>query len=317
MNNSCTGSPLPNRLSELLFYALLLIPMVLSFSGCSSGRQGPGISESHLIALELNNRGDGAYQEGDYNFALAEYLKAFNKSRSLDDMDSIAVNALNLTATYRKMGDHENALEYAEYLLKSKGLSFAPHHLAQAAYLKALLLFDRGDSGEAAKSVDAGLDYCRRGTCLIKGSFYNLRSRIALWQNDFLSGKKLAAQALKINDSEGNLEEKANSLRLGAGAMLSLGEVEAAKKSYMDALSVDKKLGLSSKIALDLEGVGKSLFKLHSYASARSYFERALSVLEGEGKEEEDEVIDSLKEMIGQCNTNMDKTRRLGSGQAN
>ena len=307
MNKSCKGILLLNRLRGSLFYALLLIAMALSFSGCSGGKQRAAISDSHLIALELNNRGDDAYQEGDYTFALASYLKAFNKSRSLDDIDSIAVNALNLTATYRKRGDHENALKYAEYLLKSKGFSFAPHHLAQAAYLKALLLFDRGDSGEAAKSVDAGLDYCRRGDCLIKGSFYNLKSRIAIWQNDFHSGKKNAAHALKINISEGNLKEKANSLRLLAGAMLSLGDLEAANKSYVDALAIDKKLGLSSKIALDLEGVGKSLFSLQSYASARPYFERALSVLEGEGKGEEGEAIDSLREMIGQCDTNMDK----------
>lgn len=307
MNKSCKGSPLLNRLRGSLFYVLLLVPVALSFLGCSGGKQRAAISDSHLIALELNNRGDKAYREGGYTFALAEYLKAFNKSRSLDDMDSVAVNALNLTVTYRKMGDHENAHRYAEYLLKSKGLSFAPHHLAQAAYLKALLLFDRGEIGEAAKLVDVGLDYCKQGDCLIKGSFYNLRSRIAIWQNDFLSGKKLATQALKINISEGNLKEKANSLRLLAGAMLSLSEVEAARISYMDALAIDRKLGLSSKIALDLEGVGKSLFKLHSYASARSYFERALSVLEGEGKGEESEAIASLQEMIGRCDTNMDK----------
>ena len=303
MNDTCKDAPLINGFTGLLFYPLMLIPLLLLFSGCSSGKQRVAISNSHLIALELNNRGDGAYQEGDYSFALATYLKAFNKSRALDDMESVAVNALNLAATYRKMGDNENAHRYAEYLLKSKGFTFAPHYLAQAAYLKALLLLDRGEIVEAAKSVDAGLEYCKRGDCNIKGSFYNLKSRIAIGQNDFPSGKKLAVEALKINNSEGNLREKANSLRLAADAMLSLLEVEAANLSYMDALSIDKKLGLSSKIALDLKGVGKSLIKLNSCASARRYFERALSVLEAEGEGQESEAIVSIQEMIGQCDT--------------
>lgn len=291
------------------FYISLVLFLPLSIGACSSGKERPVVSDNHMTALILNNRGQDAYEAEDYEGAIQSYLDAFNKSRSLDDRDAIALNALNLASAYRKTGDYDSALKYANYILESKGYSFESHSLASASYIKSLVLLESGKNGESATFADRGLDFCKKGACTIRGALYNVKARIALWAGNFLLAKELARQALKINSWEGNLAEKANSYRLGGDAMVSLKEFNNAKKSYLAALEIDKKLGLSGKIALDLEGSGRSLFNLHSCDEAERYFERALSVLEGDGKGDEHEKVVVLKKMISQCHGELEKNK--------
>jgi tetratricopeptide (TPR) repeat protein len=120
----------------------------------------------------------------------------------------------------------------------------------------------------------------------MEGKLYNVEARISLLKKDFTGSASAAERALGFNRASGDGEEEANSLRLLAEAKAAVGLYDEALALYEEALSVDKALGLSRKIALDLMGAGAALLDKGDPAGAKRYFERALSVSEAGGAED-------------------------------
>ncbi|MEW6215704.1 MAG: tetratricopeptide repeat protein, partial [Nitrospirota bacterium] len=68
--------------------------------------------------------------------------------------------------------------------------------------------------------------------------------------------------------------------------------------------SLDKTLGLSKKIAMDLMGIGNILFKQGMFEDALKYYNRAFSTSEGVGNKK---GVKDATEMIDKCLQNLGK----------
>lgn len=281
-------------LSALLFFSIAAV------AGCGSGPVRPTLSENYRHAVEVNNRAEGAFKKGDLDRALRLYLDALRLSRAIEDVDGIAVNHLNLTATYRKLGDYEKAHGHVDRILDPADVTFSRKHLSEAAYLKALLHSDLGGYDDALKLLERSLSDCKKGGCQSEGKIHNLRAKIAIADSRPEEALRHAGKGLSLSRKEGGLQEEANSLRLMAGAKRLLKDFPGAKKFYGQALEIDKRLGLSGKISADLRGLGQVYIDRSRCEEALPYLRRALSV--SENAEGDEEGTKRTLQMIGECN---------------
>jgi len=286
------------RVYCLLFTACYLLLVI------SCGYKPPTLSETHLRAVEFNQKAGSAFKKGDYKKALHFYNEALRINRSIENSDGIAINLINMATVYRKLGEGDKAHKHIEELFNHS--LFTIHHslLSEAAFIKAMLYLDNGNYEHASQWVDKALSFCQNNKCSMEGKIYNLKGRIALLRGDPSSTITFANKGLMLNKASKDREEVANSLRLLAGAKAMRGEYEEAMKLYRDALARDKSLGLSRKIAINLIGIGNVLFKQGELEDALRYFKRALSVSEGA---EDKQGIKDATIMIEKCLKDLEK----------
>lgn len=284
-------------LKPKITYRLLPIAFCLFLIGC--GAKHPTLSDAHLSAVKLNQRAESSFKNSDYENALRLYNEALKINRSIENIDGIAINIINIAATYRKLGDKDNAHKQIDEILNASPIAYNPLHLSEAAFLKALLYFDEKNYDKALEWTDRALSFCQGLQCNNIGKVYNLKGRAYLKKGDIASAISYGYKGLELNRSHENKQEEANSLRILAETRLINGEYAEAKKLYEDALAIDKALGLSRKIAQDLMGIGNTYFKQGNKKDALQYFKRALSVSESAGDKqgirEALEIINSIR----------------------
>ncbi|MBW2062909.1 MAG: tetratricopeptide repeat protein [Deltaproteobacteria bacterium] len=290
----------PNfKTRRLLVWALLLILLLaLAMEGCG-GSKKPTPSGFYKKEASLNKKAKEAYANRRYNKALVLYKEALNASRAVEDIDLSAVNLINIAATYRALGQRDNAIRTVDEILEASHIKYPVARLSEAAFIKALLLKDAQDYTGARKMADKAMDFCLKANCGAQGKIFNLKARLAFLERDLPKTLALGQTGLKINRAQKNEQETANSLRLIADVKTEKAEYADARALYEEALVHDKELGLSKKIALDLRKIGVLLKKQGLSKEALKYFQRAYSVSLG-GKDEAgvklaSEMINSLQ----------------------
>ena len=274
----------------------LPVILIVLLLGCSA-KQAP-LPDANLKAIDLNQRAGMAFRDGNYANAVALYSGALRVNRSIENADGIAIDLINISAVYRKMGDGEKAERAIEEILNSNTPGFGDGHLSEAAFMKALLRLDAGAVSEAEDWAKKSLSYCEKAKCGKDGRIYNLMARISLKKADYPAAVSQADKGLKLNKEHEDSEEAANSIRLMAEAKFLSGNHAEALRLYEDALSMDKSLALSGKIALDLMGAGNSLCEMGKNEEALSYFQRALEVSKSGGN---DPLAAQAVEMVRKC----------------
>ena len=259
---------------------LFLISAAPWAAGC--GSNPPALSEQQETAIQFNQRAHAAFKQGDYHEALAQYQKALSVHRSMENMDGIATELINLSTVHRRLGDKANAQNVLDQILTGP-LSFAPPAKAEAAYRKATFYLEDGNAADALAWSDKAIEFCRG--CAAEGRLYNLKARMLLSELNFQDAAKQARRALALHKNSGDKVEEANSLRLIADAALKTEDFKTAQQFYDDALRLDKETGAAAKISLDLMGLGHSLVQQGRGAEATDFFRRAYSVSEGMGDE--------------------------------
>ena len=257
---------------------LFVLSTVLLFAGC--GSNPPALSPQQETAIQHNQRGRTAFEQGDYSEARAAYQQALAIHQSVENTEGIATELMNLSVVYRRLGDTTAAHGALDQIINPSGLSFASAQRAEAAYRKASFYLEDGNRNEAKSWADKALGFCQ--SCGTEGRLYNLLARMSLPGNpqETLS---LARRALAMNRNNSDKAEEANSLRLIADASFATGDFKTAQQFYGDALSLDKDAGSATKIALDLMGLARSLAQQGRRNEAADYFRRAYSVSEGAG----------------------------------
>ena len=91
--------------------------------------------------------------------------------------------------------------------------------------------------------------------------------------------------ALALNRAAKADEETANSLRIAADVRSAFGELAKAHEGYAEALVLDKRLGLATKIRLDLIRLGDVAVGQGRVEEARIYYRRALDASRGAADE--------------------------------
>ena len=279
-----------------LCFLLFTIHYSLFLTGC--GHAAPAPSAAHLQAVEFNQRAESAFKKGDYKGALSLYNEALRINRSIENNDGIAINLINLAIVYHRLGDKNNALKHVDEILDTSRITHNALRQSEAAFTKAMIYLEDADYGKASQWAESALSFCKGIECAVEGKIYNLKSRIAFLKGDFSSALVYAAKGLDLNEGHKDSEETANSLRLVATAKAKAGEYEGAKKSFENALAIDKTLGSSGKVTMDLMGTGDIFFKQGMLEDALKYYKRALSTSEGAGDKQ---GIKDASEMIGKC----------------
>ena len=251
----------------------LCLPFLLLQAGCFGGKAQPARPEAQLRAETSLKRGIRAEQKGDRTDAEQFLLQSLAVSTSIEDNPARVTALINLARLYRLRHELSKAGASIGQALTISDID--PRLSGEAVYEKALVELDSGslstalEWAEKAIAVDPGT---------APGSRLNLAGRIQLLRGNLKDAETLAAKALGENRVSGQAEEEANSLRI-------LGMVARNGKEYgrgmqvlRDALEIDKRIGKSGKIAVDLAELGQTARAAGDLKGSAAYLLRAYEV---------------------------------------
>lgn len=234
--------------NNVVRYRSAFVLCMLWLSGCSSVPEPANLRLSK--AIEFNQRAQNAFQRGEYQTAADLYDLSLQVDSSIENVDGIAINLINLAKVHQALAQRELVQRDLDALLNEKALHFRPEHLAAAALQKAAMQLQDGDVGGAGYWLEQSAGHCT-SDCKLKGAINNLRANIALLEKD--AGKTLywADQGASASKKAAPVEY-ANALRLAAQAKILKDDADGAKVLLEQTLAADKTLGLPQKIFLDL-----------------------------------------------------------------
>jgi tetratricopeptide (TPR) repeat protein len=263
--------------------AVVILLAILGGALSACGSTPPPPPEEVEQAAQWNQRGRKAFQAGDYERALGDYEKALALQRSLENLEGVAVELINIASVHRARREPALAHRALDAILSEDSLPFADHSRAEAATRKALLFLEADDATQAGAWLDRAQSLCRSDACRANGVILNLRARLALSRQDAAQASGYAQKALAENRRTDDRAEQANSLRLAAEAAVAQGDCRGARPHYEQALALDKETAAAPRILADLLGLARCAAREGRIAEARSYFKRAVSVAEGLG----------------------------------
>lgn len=233
--------------------------------------------------MELNKKGEDAFKKGEYIKALNYYSEALNIGRSIEHMDSMGKNIINIAYIYYKIGEIDKAHNYADQIIHNIPLVFGDEYLIKAMFIKSLLYFEEKNAIRASFWLEKALYLCEKNKCSEICELYNLKARIFLMEKDIGSAMENAKKALEFSKKINNLVESANAYRIIADIEFLIGDYNASIKSYENAFYIDKDLELGEKMVKDLVGIASNYEKINKIEDALTYYRRALSICEGTG----------------------------------
>lgn len=250
---------------------------------CACGSAPPQPENARLAqAADSNRRGEAALRQGDYRKAQALYEAALRADLSVEHVEGIAINSINLARVYQLLGAPELAHRQLDAILLDTVTPFPGEYVAAARLRKAMLYQAAGDTAGAEEWAAKAGDICKDGACAWYGTLLNLRARFALAGGNTGAALDFATQALAANRGRGAREETANSLRLQAEARIQQKEFSAALAPLVEALSLDKALGLPERIELDLRQLAAAYDGTGNADQAREFRTRAGRIAEQE-----------------------------------
>jgi len=245
-------------------------------AACGSQPPAPQPAK-RLQAIEANNRGSALFQRGDYAAAVAEFRRAVDLERSIENEDGVAANLINLSLAYQRAGERAAARAAVTEILDSPLMRFPPARVAEAALRSAILLTEERELEAAAKALERSRSLCA-GRCPLAGKIDNVAAQLALLGGRHEEARAAAQRALSANRSRGDREEVANSLRLLGGVALAAGRPAEVEPSVREALEIDKQLAAPGKIFRDLVLLGRAAKARGNSEDAAQLLGRALVV---------------------------------------
>jgi tetratricopeptide (TPR) repeat protein len=270
--------------NKKLLFSFYFLALTLLF-GCG-GDMPPTLSETQTKAVEANRKAESAFKKGDFQKAVSFYNEALRINRSVENTDGIAVDLINLSIVYKEAGDAKNAHKHVDEVINNSYRTFTSAHLSEARFIKAKLYLDEKNHDAASERAVKASSFCDKAECPSAGGIQNLLGRIAIAKGNILAAKTHISRGLDLNRKALNRQEEANSLRLLADIKQIEGIYSEALNLYKEALEIDKSLGSSRKVSLDLTGMGNAACKQGKTDNAAAYFKRALSASEASGDKE-------------------------------
>lgn len=229
-------------------------------------------------AIEANRRAELRFRSGDFDGAVQQYQLALRISQSIENVDGIAANAINLSIAYQRLGKHAEASASLAPVLDQSGLGFPAARLAQAALRRAVLDFEQGHFADAGVWLEKAATWCGGQGCALSAAINNVRGLLALEEGRIDAAAASARAALEASRQFGDHVEAANAMRLLGYVAIRAGDAAAALAALTEALAVDRELALPRKVYLDLVSLGRASALGGERAAARTYYERALAV---------------------------------------
>ncbi|MGC2519376.1 MAG: hypothetical protein WA373_09770 [Burkholderiales bacterium] len=250
--------------------------------------------------IEANRRAEAQVRSGNFESAARYYGEALRLAQSIEDIDGIASNAINLSIVYQRIGKHAEARASLAPMFDQAKLTFPPGRLAQAALRRAILDLDERRYASATDWIDRAASYCSGRDCALSGAIQNVKAQLALEAGNADAAAASARAALAASRGSGDRAEAANALRVLGIAAIRAGDAAAALAFFDEALAIDRELAAPRKIYLDLIGLGRARALRGESSAARTFYERALTVSEADrdtqGAAEARALVDALGE---------------------
>jgi len=261
--------------------AVAVLAGVLLLAACGSPR--PPQNPAQRNAETLAQAGARAWARGDAQQARAQYERALAAAESVEDFDLAGAMLLNLALVQGAAGDFAGAHARVDRIVEAPQRYGAPL-VARASTRKALLYLDAPDADAALRWADRAQAACA-APCPLDATLGNLRAHVALQRGDARQALSWSTQAAAR--SEEASAERANALRLSGRAQARLGQHDAAATALAQALAIDRKLGLSDRVALDLVAAADNEAARGDAAAAREFTLRAIDVYQAAGNTRE------------------------------
>jgi len=227
---------------------------------------------------DANARAAALVRAGDYAGAARRYEEALALARSVEDLDGIAANAINLSVVYQWMGREGSARDALKIVLDDPKRSFPERRRLQAELRRAILELAARDRAAAAEWTARAERRCERLACELAPALLNVKSQLALEGGETAEAARFAQAAADAARSRGDRAEQANSLRNAGRARLAAGEPAAARTALEQALAIDHALADPRKIHADLVELARASAAAGDRDAARGYLERAQTV---------------------------------------
>jgi tetratricopeptide (TPR) repeat protein len=268
-------------LSRVIRTVIVVFASVM-LAACAQLGASRQIPERNLAAIDANQLADSLFRRGDFEGAAKNYREALRIARSIEAVDDIAANVVNLSIALQRLGRPAEARAVLALVGDQSVLPFAPTRLAQVALRRSILELEERQLKTATEWADKAGAYCKDASCSLLASVFNVKGQIAL---ESASGQLVASNAviaLKAARDSGNQVEIANALRLLGQAATLKGDTREAYGHLSEALEIDRQLGLPSRISMDLVAFGKAKAQGGDRRAASAYYERALAVMEAD-----------------------------------
>lgn len=267
------GASYPMRLACLLGRFILPCLMISLLAACGSAPQRPPVALEQAQTVDKSAR--RALREGDLVRSQELFVRSLALQQSLDNLPGVATALINLATVSHRLHDDAGALRLLDSVLAEGAPPYPADLRAAAAFRKAVILMDGGRLDEAGAALDFAEKECGQ-PCTLRPGMDNLRARLALLKGNPVAALELAKQAMAGAEKE----ELANARRISAAAEAALGRHDGALAHYQAALELDKEMGLSTRIAEDLNGTAQALERLGRKEEAEGYARRAAAVIE-------------------------------------
>ncbi len=230
-------------------------------------------SDAQSNALIQLERGLRAQQKGDSQLAEKHLVESLRISSSIEDNPGKIIAFVNLARLNRLIGKPEAATTYIDQALQLA--HNLPGLMMETTYEKAMIALAQNRCEEALKWAMHSLS---SESVESKGRRLNLIARIHRASGNSIEAFSFALKALEDNRNNGQADEESNSLRLLGLLERESGRFIEAGKFLQIALDIDKRLGKSAKIALDLEEFAALYGDQGDLNGTLEYLERAYSV---------------------------------------
>lgn len=243
-------------------------------AGCAGGGgRIPVRSEAGTKAAIQLERGIRAYEKGEIQPAETFLADSLKISSSIEDNPARITALVNLARLNRLNLKPESATVHIDEALKLAGGQ--PDLMPEAAYEKALIEFAQNHTGKALAWSLKSLSYDNGPP---RGKRLNLLARIHLAAGDRNEAASVAIMAREENHRYEQADEESNSLRLLGSMERENGRFIEAEKLLLESLEIDKQIGESNKIALDLEELAALKGDQGNLNMMIEYLERTFSV---------------------------------------
>lgn len=259
---------------------IALLALAICGACASPSPDEPPAVQGHLARAE--SRAAALVRSGEVAAAARAYEDALRIATSLDDVDAVAANAINLSIVYQWLGRNADARRALAPLLGKAGPPFAPERRLQAELRRAILELSSGDREAAAVFAARAAARCAGG-CPYAPTLLNVQAQIALAGGATAQAAQLAQAALERARGRGDGAETANALRTLARCRRLGGDPAGARALLEQALEVDRALAEPRKIFADLNELAQAAEQAGEADAARDYAARAAAVSRASG----------------------------------
>jgi len=281
-------SLLPGNLS---MHAIAKCLLGLSCLFLLAGTSWPQSVTSQTPAQELLAKGKQVYTQEGPRAALPQFEEALKVFRSSDDRHNEAVTLGLIANCQRKLGNLDEALEYAQQALRMKEGLGERAEVGKTQNQLGLIYWERADYSPALQHLQQAIEIASNvADKELEGAARNNLGLVLDERGDYKHSLEQYRQALDLHRASHFERGEGDTLGNIGGVYLLLGKFREALPYYRQALQISERLGLKPASSDDLGNIGLCLAGIGDVDGALASFDRALRIAREAGlaKEEAD-----------------------------